>query len=298
MAEIKRIIFDTDIGEDPDDAVALAYMLEAERKGLCSLIGITTCSKTPYGAECAGAICRWYGKNDMPIGQLPLDAEVTPDNIDDIYPAAYGMAVAKKFGGGPSYFKAPGALETLVKLLRGSDGPVTIVATGKLTNIKTLLGDPEGYELVRDKVCEIDIMGCDFAHQADPSLVPHPEYNIAGDVGAARFICGRSPVPVVFSPFEMSEKELSGRVIVERYGEDHPTGLALIRLGCGGGRSSWDPSTALYAVEGERGVMRLSPWGNVSFRDDGVSDFTPGEGKCRYLIGTGDIAGAIDAMFA
>ena len=296
MDDIKKIIFDTDIGEDPDDAVALAYFLEAERRGLCRLIGITTCSKTPFGSACAGAICDYYGRRDIPIGQLPVDAEVTPENIDDIYPSAYGMAVAKRFGGRPSYFEAPGALETLKKLLRES-GEVTLVATGKLTNVRDLIADGEGRSLAAEKIAEIAVMGCDFAHQADPSLAPHPEYNIAGDVAAARYICGNSPVPIVFSPYEMCDKVYTGSPLVRRFGEDHPTAFALIRNRCVNGRSSWDPSTALYAVEGECGVMRLSQWGRVSFRDDGVSDFTAGEGKCRYLSGIGDIAARIDRMF-
>ena len=94
-----------------------------------------------------------------------------------------------------------------------------------------------------------------------------------------------------------SDKVYTGSPLVRRFGEDHPTAFALIRNRCVNGRSSWDPSTALYAVEGECGVMRLSQWGRVSFRDDGVSDFTAGEGKCRYLSGTGDIAARIDRMF-
>ena len=135
---------------------------------------------------------------------------------------------------------------------------------------------------------------------SDPSAVPHPEYNITGDIPAARFICEASPVPIVFSPYEMCDKVYTGRPLVERFGESHPTAFALIMNGCSKGRSSWDPSAALYGVEGECEVMEISPFGSVTFRGDGVSDFHEGNGKCRYLSAVGDgslIGEKIDGYF-
>ena len=59
-----KLIMDTDIGSDIDDALCLAYVL---RQPACELLGITTCSSEPAKrAEIADSICRYMGK-DIPI---------------------------------------------------------------------------------------------------------------------------------------------------------------------------------------------------------------------------------------
>ena len=51
---MKKIILDTDIGSDIDDALALSYLL---REPACELLGITTVSGEPVlRAELASAI--------------------------------------------------------------------------------------------------------------------------------------------------------------------------------------------------------------------------------------------------
>src|SRR5690242_7304172 len=58
-----KVILDTDIGSDIDDAVALAYLL---RQPECDLLGITTVTGEPIKrASIASAICRAAGR-DMP----------------------------------------------------------------------------------------------------------------------------------------------------------------------------------------------------------------------------------------
>src|SRR6184192_2825179 len=59
------VLFDTDIGSDIDDAVALAYLLRQPR---CELVGITTVTGQPERrAMLADAICRAEGRGDVPI---------------------------------------------------------------------------------------------------------------------------------------------------------------------------------------------------------------------------------------
>jgi len=60
----KKVLFDTDIGSDIDDAAALAYLLAQPR---CDLLGITTVSGASIErAQLASAICKTAGK-DIPI---------------------------------------------------------------------------------------------------------------------------------------------------------------------------------------------------------------------------------------
>jgi len=60
-----KILFDTDIGSDIDDAVALAYLLCEPR---CELLGVTTVSgEADRRAEMASAVCRNAGRADVPV---------------------------------------------------------------------------------------------------------------------------------------------------------------------------------------------------------------------------------------
>lgn len=59
------ILFDTDIGSDIDDAVALAYLLHQPR---CELLGITTVTgDVQRRAAIAEVLCRTAGKGHVPI---------------------------------------------------------------------------------------------------------------------------------------------------------------------------------------------------------------------------------------
>lgn len=61
-SERQRILLDTDIGSDIDDALCLAYLLAHPR---CELAGITTVSGEPERrAAIASALCRAAGKED------------------------------------------------------------------------------------------------------------------------------------------------------------------------------------------------------------------------------------------
>lgn len=63
--QLKKVILDTDIGSDIDDAVALAYLLKHPQ---CQLMGITTVSGEPIErAKLASALCIAAGKPDIPI---------------------------------------------------------------------------------------------------------------------------------------------------------------------------------------------------------------------------------------
>src|SRR5688500_2376548 len=65
MSDTVPLLFDTDIGSDIDDALALAYLLREPR---CELLGITTVTGEPEErARMADAVCRAAGRVDVPI---------------------------------------------------------------------------------------------------------------------------------------------------------------------------------------------------------------------------------------
>lgn len=141
----RRVILDTDIGNDIDDAVALAYLLNQPQ---CDLLGVTTVTgDTAQRAALAETICRAAGREDVPIhagltGPL-LHGRGQPD-------VPQYAAIAQK----PHRTYAPGtALEFLRQTIRENPGEVTLLAIGPLTNVGALFAaDPELPGLLRELV--------------------------------------------------------------------------------------------------------------------------------------------------
>jgi purine nucleosidase len=134
MAE--KIILDTDIGSDIDDAVCLAYLLAQPQ---CDLLGITTVSGEPLKrAQLAGAICQVAGR-DVPIFPGTGDPFLIPQR----QPLAQQAA---KLGNWPHRTEYPSgeAIEFLRHTIRANPGEVTLLTIGPLTNIALLFAtDPE-----------------------------------------------------------------------------------------------------------------------------------------------------------
>ena len=59
------LLFDTDIGSDIDDALALAYLLKEPR---CELLGVTSVTgDAPLRAQLVDAMCQAFGRREVPI---------------------------------------------------------------------------------------------------------------------------------------------------------------------------------------------------------------------------------------
>ena len=80
---MEKILLDTDIGGDIDDAICLAYLLKEPE---CRLLGITTvCGEPEKRAAVADAICQAAGKNVPIVAGLDITMQPVP-----IYPTPEG----------------------------------------------------------------------------------------------------------------------------------------------------------------------------------------------------------------
>lgn len=62
---MKKVLLDTDIGNDIDDSLAITYLLNEPE---CQLLGITTVSGQPERrAALAETLCKDLGKSDIPV---------------------------------------------------------------------------------------------------------------------------------------------------------------------------------------------------------------------------------------
>ncbi|MDG4786535.1 nucleoside hydrolase [Micromonospora sp. WMMD1102] len=178
MAEEQLVLLDTDIGNDIDDAVCLAYLLAQPR---CELLGITTVTAEPEArAALASVLCRAAGR-DVPI--LPGAAEpLASPPVQGPPPQAAALARWDH----ETSFEAGAAVEFLRQTIRARPGEVTLLAIGPLTNVALLFAvDPQIPALLRSLV----LMGGAFG------AVPGPEWNIHCDPYAAARVYGTA-VPV------------------------------------------------------------------------------------------------------
>lgn len=171
-----RLLLDTDIGSDIDDAVALAYLLSQPR---CELVGITTVTGEPAKrAELASVICTHVGRGDIPI--YPGEAEAML-----IAMPQRQVPQGRALGDWPRRTQfAPGeGVEFMRRTIRANPGELTLLGIGPLTNIATLFAvDPEIPALLKQLV----LMCGRFFGQTGRT----PEWNAKCDPHAAAIVYG------------------------------------------------------------------------------------------------------------
>ena len=62
------VIFDTDIGNDIDDALALAMLHALESQGEAKLIAVTITKDCRFSAPFVDLVDHFYGRPEIPIG--------------------------------------------------------------------------------------------------------------------------------------------------------------------------------------------------------------------------------------
>jgi purine nucleosidase len=161
-----KVLFDTDIGSDIDDAVALAYLLSQAR---CELLGVTTVTGEPEKrAEMASAICRNAGQGDVPVHAGCPEAMLIRMRQDKA-PQAQALGEWDR----RRDFPPCTAVEFMRETIRAHPGEVTLLTVGPLTNVGLLfVTDPEVPSLLKQMVLMCgrfhDYMGGEWNAVGDP----------------------------------------------------------------------------------------------------------------------------------
>ncbi len=166
-----------------------------------------------------------------------------------------------------------------------------IAQVGFSTNLARLLdSEPDdlsplnGLDLVSRKVQLLSIMAGQFVPGS-----PMQEYNIVTDVPSAQHVVRHWPTPIVFSGFEIGIAVPYPAESIERdygYVPHHPLAEAYrLYEPPPHNRPTWDLTSVVYAVWPDRGYFDLSPPGEVTVRDDGVTHWEPrSAGRHRFLV--------------
>jgi inosine-uridine nucleoside N-ribohydrolase len=271
----RPVIFDTDMGNDIDDALALAMLHALTDRGECNLIGVTLTNGHPAAVPYVRMINRFYGRAGLPVGAA---IKALKDGAGDGYLTAALRGAPADWKSGDARPEA--AVELLHRLLTASHDKVTIVQTGFSTNLAALLDSPDGAALIRGKVDLLVVMAGDFS--GGP-----PEYNVRIDIPAAKTVFERWPTPILFSGFEIGRDLLYPASSIDRdfaYARWHPiveSYRAYKKMPYD--RPTWDLTAVLEAVRGDRNYFQRSEAGTVRVDADGSTHFTPGGGNRQYL---------------
>ena len=193
----EKVIVDTDIGDDVDDAFALALALSSDR---LQVLGVTTAWRdTELRGRLAERFLTDTGYAEVPVAVGPRTsgpgAVFTQGRWAEGFPEP-----AKPF---------PNALDFILRKIRENPGEVTLISLAPLSNVGALLErDPATFR----KLKRVVMMGGsirqgygDLGYVKDHG--PDAEYNIKMDVPAAKALFA-SGVPIEMMPLDSTQLKL------------------------------------------------------------------------------------------
>ncbi|MGV8878920.1 MAG: nucleoside hydrolase [Sphingobacteriaceae bacterium] len=283
------VIFETDIGNDIDDILAMDMLYKYADEGSVKILAINSNKISPYSVRMIDGLNIWYGYPKIPTGKVAISGIDTASNYAK---TVYDFKTNNKrvFKTAIREDQVPLATEIYRKVLsQQADHSVIIISTGFSTNLAKLLGSKAdkyskatGMELVTKKVKFLSVMAGNFE---DPAF---HEFNVEQDISDAQKIFSEWPTPVICSPFELGEKILYPASSIEndfKWTAHHPMVIGYENyLKMPYDRPTWDLTAVLYAVEGLSNYFDQSPTDKLSVNDQGATHFTADPaGLHRYL---------------
>ncbi|MDA3873764.1 MAG: DUF5060 domain-containing protein [Kiritimatiellae bacterium] len=158
-----RLILDTDMQTDCDDAGALAVLHALADLGEVEILATPVGVLNPWSASCTDAINTYYGRPDIPVGQLKGTSGV---NIT----SRFTQGIAQNFPNDTTAASTPDALTVYRQVLADADdNSVTLLSLGYMNNLQNLLNSPAddispltGAELIEQKIKVWVCMGGNF----------------------------------------------------------------------------------------------------------------------------------------
>ncbi len=212
-----KIIIDTDIGDDVDDAFALGLAVTSPE---VEILGVTTAwGDTQLRARLLDRLLAETGSANIPVAEgIPTQSK-TP------------FSQARWAQTGPPLKSHPAAVDFLFGQIRQNPGEITLVAIGPLTNIGAAIDrDPATFQ----KLKRVVLMGGSIRKGYgdvgyEPDRGPQPEYNIYSDIPAAQKLFA-SGVPIFMMPLDSTQLKLDEekRALLFRQGTPLTDALTLL----------------------------------------------------------------------
>lgn len=201
MSEPRKIIIDTDPGQD--DAVAILLALASPELDVLAITAVAGNVPLSLTQKNARKICELAGRTDIPV------------YAGAVRPITRGLVTAEHVHGrtgldGPDLpepsmpLQEKHAVDYLVETIMSEpDSAVTLCVLGPLTNIAlAMIREPA----LSGRIREIVLMGGGYFEQGN--VTPSAEFNIYVDPQAADVVF-RSGVPIVMMPLDVTHKALT-----------------------------------------------------------------------------------------
>src|SRR5437764_3138770 len=172
------VLVDSDIGDDIDDALALALVLQSPE---IELQGVTTVfGDTRLRARLAAHVLKVFGREDVPVAagmEEPIQYRHRPSGVP--------LAALLDERAALSAISTRSGPELIVETGMAHHGRLTLMCIGPMTNIATALKlEPRLFMAIR----RIMMMG-------GTSGFPFPDWNVRSDARAAQIVLGAG-IPV------------------------------------------------------------------------------------------------------
>lgn len=235
----QKVIIDTDIGDDIDDAYALALVLTSPE---LKLLGVTSAwGDTALRAQLVEGLLCETGQENIPVFiGVPTKAQ------NRFTQASW----ASRFP--PPEDTHTDAIAWMAKTIRANPGQITLIEIAPLSNVGALIDrDPAAFRMLKRVV----MMGGSI-HRGygdlgyAPDRGPSAEYNIAMDVSAAKKLFAAG-VPITMAPLDSTQMKLDEvmRSILFRQSTPLTDALEVLTQEWGGGRSATPTLFDVMAVE-------------------------------------------------
>ena len=239
---VEKVIIDTDIGDDIDDAFAVALALRSPE---LKILGITTTfGDTEERAKLLDRLLGEVGRSDILVAAGPP----TPPKTD---------FTQRKYAEGGRFAKTshPDAIAFLLDEIRRNPGEITLVAIGPLVNVGAAIDkDAEAFR----KLKRVVLMGGSIyrGYGDTGSGTPHgpePEWNIKNDIPGAQKLFAAG-VPLFVMPLDSTQLKMdaSNRNSLFRQGTPLTDALTLLYHEWGQETPTlFDPMTIAYMIKPE-----------------------------------------------
>jgi purine nucleosidase len=192
----EKVIIDTDIGDDIDDAFAIALALKSPE---LDILGITTTfGDTEARAKIVDRLLGEAGRTDIPV------LAGTPTRTTNVMNQ-------RRFGEGGHFARAshPSAADFILEQIRRYPGQITLIAIGPLMNVGALIDkDPQTFLKLKRVVMMGGSIDCGYGELwFCPQRGPDAEWNIINDIPSAKklFLSG---VPLYVMPLDSTQLKL------------------------------------------------------------------------------------------
>lgn len=284
-----KLIVDTDLGNDIDDALALDIVYKAIDSGDAELLGIGNHKLSPTATTYIDILNTWYGYPDIPLARSLTPVENNHANDYTIQVCAMTDSTGKylyKRSKTESDIENPTTMYRRL-LAKQPDKSVVFVSLGFGTELAKLLDSKpdsisnlDGTALVATKVKMLSIMAGSYGKKQ------RAEFNVVNDIPAMKKVFESWPTPIVQNPFELGIMiQYPGNVIENGFtwAKHHPVvdGYKNYHK-MPYNRATWDLLSIVYVLKPE--YFNASEPGVITVDDKGYTHFTPSaEGKHIWL---------------